>query len=114
MSVCNNIKFEYSLKITKVEPGKIYYELVGDEDPFETIEQMIEVNIDDFAVWCHDCYDEGVVDLGFGSHAEGETTRATNRVAHAEGRDTNAYGQCSHAEGSGTEATCSHCRQRYI
>lgn len=106
LSVCNDEKFEYALKITSLEPGKIYYELVGDDDPFKTQEQISvdEVNRDDFSVWCHDCYNEGNVDLGYAAHAEGSESKATNKVAHAEGMYTHAYGQFSHAEGSETRA----------
>lgn len=106
LSVCNDEKFEYALKITSLEPGKIYYELVGDDDPFKTQEQISvdEVNRDDFSVWCHDCYNEGNVDLGYAAHAEGSKSKATNKVAHAEGMYTHAYGQFSHAEGSETRA----------
>ena len=116
LSVCNNTKFENSLRITKVESGKIYYELVDEnEDPFETLEQITNFSVDDFSVWCHDCYDEGNVDLGFGAHAEGDSTKATNRAAHSEGRDTHAYGQYSHAEGHQAKAyaTGSHAEGLY-
>ena len=100
LSVCNSAKFENSLRITKVESGKIYYELVGTRDPFGTSTQITELDIDDFAVWCHDCYDEGIVDLGVGAHAEGDGSKATNRATHAEGHGTTALTTSQHVQGN--------------
>lgn len=64
LSVCNSAKFENSLITTKVEPGKIYYELVDESiDPFATATKKEEVDIDDFSVWCDYCHDEGAIQL---------------------------------------------------
>lgn len=42
---------------------------------------------------------------GYGAHAEGNATSATNSGAHAEGQTTTASGSGSHSEGSGTTAS---------
>ena len=105
LSVCNSKKFENSLKIKGVESGKIYYELVDEIiDPFETASKLSEVDIDDFTLWCNNCHDEGTVDLGIGSFATGDNTKALNRGAHTQNIDTIARGEGSSAEGCGTVA----------
>ena len=60
LSVSNSGNYEKCLSVIKVEPGRIYYEIV-DTDPFELQNQITEVGINDFSVWC---------DIGLGNRLD--------------------------------------------
>jgi len=60
-------------------------------------------------LWLPDYPELGTYTLGYGSHAEGYYTKASQNGAHAEGSETMASGKYSHSEGLTTKAGyCAH------
>lgn len=118
ISIVCDAKYENQCKITSVEPGIITVDKIPftsdvlpsytlglgkQPDDFTLYSIMPEVNSITKQLTVRN-WNQGGVDLGGASLAEGANTYAVNVGAHAEGIQTVAYGQYSHTEGFGTKA----------
>lgn len=118
ISIVCDAKYENKCKITAVEPGIITVDAIpftSDDlpsytlgigkmpDDFTLYSVMPEVNSTTKQLTVRN-WNQGGIDLGGASLAEGANTYAVNVGAHAEGIQTVAYGQYSHTEGFGNKA----------
>lgn len=118
LSIVCDSKYENKCKITAVEPGIITVDAIPftsndlpsytlgigkQPDDFTLYSIMPEVNSTTKQLTVRN-WNQGGIDLGGASLAEGANTYAVNVGAHAEGLQTVAYGQYSHTEGFGTKA----------
>lgn len=101
ISIINNSKYYNCATITNINQNIIEV----DSLPFNNMENMVdELGVDDYMFFCIEKYMIGTVNVGRGSHAEGDGSHAYDRASHAEGILSQAIGQYSHAEGRETIA----------
>ena len=103
ISLVNDRKYDKCAKIVAIQNN----EVTLDNIPFDEILTPEEIAFDDYTILNLTHPEEGLVDFGRYSHAEGYNTKAINYETHAEGTYTIAFGRNSHAEGQATEAAYS-------
>ena len=95
------------LKITRLSTNDKGQTIITVEDSIPTataVNLALDSDPNENYVWVVGKNYGEVFPMAYGSHAEGELTKAMGRAAHAEGRESQAIGNYGHAEGRATIA----------
>ena len=106
ISIVNDSKYYGVFRVQQFlsDGGGIAASWVGGSQAFDAIKTVEVFDIDDYTVYCLAKPNAGIVDIGKGSVAIGEESKATNFGAFATGYKNTSWGNFSFTEGRENEA----------